>query len=66
MMVGALVCNRRLMVLKEAPSASIRMMLSAKDVVRCQGTRLSNAVQFEALIAGKGNFTAGRHTSLEA
>jgi hypothetical protein len=30
MMVGALVCRRRLMVLKEAPSASIRMSLARK------------------------------------
>ena len=40
--------------------------LGAKDVTRWQGARLSNAVQFQTLIAGKGDFTAGRRTSLEA
>ena len=66
MIVGALVCSRRLMVLKEAPSASIRDELGAKDVTRRQGTRLSDAAEFGMLVVGKRDFAVCRHTNLEA
>jgi hypothetical protein len=66
MMAGAVVCSLRLMVLKEAPSASIKMMLGTKDVAGWQGTRLSDAAKFRPLLAGEGHFPICRHTSLEA
>lgn len=40
--------------------------LGAKDVARGQRAGLSNAAEFQTLVAGEGDFAAGRHTTLEA
>ena len=40
--------------------------LSAKDVTRRKRSRLSNAAEFRALVAGEGHFAIRSHTNLEA
>ena len=38
----------------------------AKDVAGRQRTRLSDAAEFQTLVAGEGHFAICRHTNLEA
>jgi len=40
--------------------------LDAKDVAGRQRTRLSDAAEFRALLAGEGHFAVCRHTNFEA
>ena len=66
MMVGALVCNRRLMVLKDAPLASRRISLARKTYPAGKERDWAMLLSFQLLLLREPDFGACGHTNLEA